>query len=334
MSLSIDDLMLVHITNVRPTLQDGKLIMKTGGSTATLKYQDNKIFAGPRDFSCPHRVTLHWSINGVTRTAGIQNERGNFYGISARYAIIEPIAELKDELWGGSFDDMYSLGDHTLSENSLLFVPEEEPDTEGLRTLTTMVFYKGYVDGFTNNHMRGVIAHILEMLKNPRMILNGLFLDDNILSSIWKITLPSRWKILTDDELINDEEFITFNHEKMGNIVSGIIRVNDMRIFVCKEFVNLKLPAGALLIGDGLILIREEELEKVFKDANYVLPEFGVLHPNSYLGSYEKRFTLSYIKDMLTTNVNEVRKYITEKKPATASLNGLSQILERIRSRL
>lgn len=337
MSLTIDDLMLVHVTNVRPTLQDGKLIMKTGGSKATLEYRDNKIFAGPRNFSRPHRMTLHWSLNGVTRTAGIkENKNSIHYGIPGRYAIIEPIRELKEELWGGGFDDLYSLGDHILSENSLLIVPEEEEeelDTEQLRTLTSLAFYEGYTEGFTNDHMRTIIADILESLKKPRMILNGLFLNEEILSTIFKITFPSRWKMLTIDELVNDDEFTTLNEEKMCNMVSGIINANGMRLFVCKGFADQKFPMDALLMGETHIIIREEELGKILTDANYVIPEFEVIHPNSHLYSYERKLVGPLTKEELCVSLDEVRKYIMEKKPTATSLDGLNRIMERIRNR-
>src|SRR5579883_1850506 len=165
MSLSIDDLILVHVTHVRPALCDGRLVMKTGGCCCdSYDASDNKIFVREQNFSKPRRMTLHWSLNGVTRIAGFKQGGTTIYGIPARYAIIEPISALKEELWGGSFDDMYSLGDHTISSQAFIFVPEDEPDIDQLDNIATVIRYRGYVEGFTNNHMRDMIASFLTMV--------------------------------------------------------------------------------------------------------------------------------------------------------------------------
>ena len=336
MAISIDDLMLVHITEVRPSFCDGRLVMKTGGSKISCAYRDDKIFTTKRDFSCPHRVTLHWSLNGITRVAGIQKDDVTVHGIPARYAIIEPISELKEELWGGGFDDLYSLGDHVISQNGYLLVPEDLTDLDQLSTVANVVTYKGYVEGFTNNDMRELIASVLIMLGKPRMVLNGLFLNEEILSRWWKVTFPSRWASLTDQQLVEDEEFIQYNREKMHNGISGVIRVDDNRIYVCKEVSNRRVPTGALFEKDGenITAISEGDLEKMLKDASYVLPEFGVIHPHSVLHTYEEKFSQAVSRESLSNMVDEIGKFIVEKKPTTTSLDGLNQVIDRIKSRL
>lgn len=103
-AIEINDIILVHVTDVKPSIsEDGKsLILKTGGSIVTnVNYPDGKIFYDARDFSKPSRATLHWSLNAVTRSAGLLTQNGKFFnGIPVRYVILEPISSLKDSLWG------------------------------------------------------------------------------------------------------------------------------------------------------------------------------------------------------------------------------------------
>ena len=336
MSISINDLMVVHVTDVRPSLRDGRLVMKTGGSSVSFEHGDNKIFMKKRDFSRPHRMTLHWSLNGVTRVAGFQYDKVTLYGIPARYAIVEPISALKDELWGGGFDDLYSLGDHTISQDGYIFVPEDEPDVDRLVEVANVVHYKGYVEGFTNDHMRDMIAFLLSIMKKPCMVINGLFLNEDILSRLYKLTFPSRWASLTDEQLMDDAEFIRYNKEMMTSQISGIVRLADKRIYVCKEATNQKIPTGAIFEDDnrGLIVISEEDLGKILRDSNYILPEYGVIHPVSILLTYEDKLKHSMEREEMLGTVNEIRKIIMEKKPTATSLDGLNQIMDRIRNRL
>lgn len=308
MAILINDLMLVHITDVRPSLCDGRLVMKTGGSNISLEYRDDKIFIRKRDFSHPYRVTIHWSINGVTRIAGFTQGDTTTYAIPARYAIIEPISALKDELWGGGFDDLYSLGDHVISKGAFVCVPEDEPDVEQLLAVTNVVHYRGYVEGFTNNHMRDMIASVLATLEKPRVIINGVFLNDEVLSKLWNITFPSRWASLTEEQLMEDEEFQRYNKWIMKSHITGMFRNGDIRVYVCKE-AGGELPTGALFQRDdnSYIPISGKELHKILKDASYVLPEFGIIHPDSVLSSYEEKLRRSVGGDDLSHIMDEVQ---------------------------
>lgn len=67
------------------------------------------------------RITLHWFVQGIVEEHESSAHKGE-------YAIIERARNIQT-LYGGYIEDMYSVGSHILSNESIVLVPEEKIST-------------------------------------------------------------------------------------------------------------------------------------------------------------------------------------------------------------
>ncbi len=134
-AISRETAWLVHITRLFP--KDGTLIPGTVG-LLSFDHADNLQEFEANDtlrkqahahMACI-RNTVHWCVNSMvyphegtaTDTAG-QERSGILDRENCRYGIIEPMKAFKDKHLSGLWLDVFHLGSHTLSNQSVIFVP-------------------------------------------------------------------------------------------------------------------------------------------------------------------------------------------------------------------
>jgi hypothetical protein len=328
-AIELDDLVLVHCTNVKPSIsEDGKsLVMKTGGSKVSILMEDDgKSSEIKRSFSKPHRATLHWSLNGVTSVLGAEISGKFVYGMPAKYVVLEPISYLKDSLWGGIFDDLYSIGDHTISSSAFLLVREEDPDIDKFKRFVPIITVSGFKENSTNDDFRGVVSKSLKLIGKPRMGLNGLPMDEALLSKVWKVDVPPSWKDISDEVLAQAPEFIKFNKQNLQSLISGIARFDDTRLFFCKECRGSEeFPSVAVFrkSSQSLEAISREMFKDILDGSSFRLPEFGKTHSSSRMIDFENNLQKSYKEapEKTVALADELQAYVdaeyakTEKTP-------------------
>jgi hypothetical protein len=299
--LNLNDIVLVHVTNVKPSISydERAVILKTGGSYfSSLEYKDDgQIIASERDFSRPYRVTLHWSTNGVTRVAGAIVDGKRHFGVPARYIIIEKISALKNSLWGGRFDDFYSIGDHELSKDAVLLVPENDADISIFSQFITVGTMKDVPANSSSEHLRSYAEEVLGILNKPLMRFNGALLSKELLSIIYKISFPSHWNLMNAQDLLNDADFAAIN-KSYDDYVGAIIDYTDgTRFFLCKD-TDRRFDATCALFEN---IPDKAETQLYFKNMKEMLgaiscfpPEIDVLHPASRINDYGNKIGATY----------------------------------------
>ena len=351
--VSLKDIILVHVTSVKPSVSDdgSSLVLKTGGSYFdSLEYKDDgRIIAGNRDFSRPYRVTLHWSTNGVTRAAGAKINGECHYGVSARYVVLEPILALRHDLWGGRFDDFYSIGDHTLSKDAIILVPQNEEGLFELSKFVTVWTMEGVPEHSGSENLRPYVEDLLSKLGKPVMQFNGPLLTGELLSCVLCTSLPDRWDSMNAQEVFEDEEF----KQKCGHYVVAIIDFeNDTRMFVARD-VDHRLDATFAYFqippkydsSEGLFF---EDMRKMLKEESFFLPEIDVLHPDSRINLHGQFIAKTYkTKDIekrrkciQTLKTDVENRFLSSKRNFERSLghkkpsNGFYAVLNRMEETL
>jgi len=118
----------VHLTNKFP--EGGTMI--AGAAIGTRIPPPNR--------AMPERSSLHFAWNkpvSVKATA----DRGM---LKRKYAIIETFKALETKWYGGYHDDIVIIGNHKLSKDAIIFVPEGESESleaENFNTLATIISY-------------------------------------------------------------------------------------------------------------------------------------------------------------------------------------------------
>lgn len=108
---------LVHCTDVFP--ENGIMIA-------------GELYPHRKEMVVQARWTLHWTLNSVIHP---ENHTGiNGEACKRKYCIIEPFAECQKQFYGGNFQDMMLLGDHSLSTQAIIFVPETELESRKQQT--------------------------------------------------------------------------------------------------------------------------------------------------------------------------------------------------------
>lgn len=125
-----NNLYFTHITNMLPS--DGVMIPGSRGVAESRH---------PRLPIAPDRFTLHWFPQTI-----LEPHLGWKETTSDRFFIVEPAKHLQSTLYGGYAEDFMSLGPHSLSEDAVIFVPNNE--IESVKQ-TLYPGYKGQLVGYS-----------------------------------------------------------------------------------------------------------------------------------------------------------------------------------------
>ena len=195
----------------------------------------------------------------------------------------------------GVVTDLYSIGDHTLSDKAVLMVPEDDPDLSIFQKSVNVKTYNGYRDGITSNDLKMTITETLRNLNKPILVTSGHFLDEPILSMLFNgVQFPTKWSMLSAEQLNSSSEFQKFNLEKLRQSVLQVIDRPKGRVYVCTNFDD-RVPKLALFEeNSGLNTYSLDDLKEWFKSGGIFIPQLGVSHNVSFLHEFEKTVKDSY----------------------------------------
>lgn len=146
---SIDDLVLVHVTDYVP--EGGVIHSPMDAGVQYHEEYDGVQYEVPRQ-----RRTIHFAMNGDL--TGTSNVGGSWK--RRKYAIIIPLSRLnKEDFKGGTTVDFYSEDSIQIPEGSYILCPEEEKETVQ-KTVGNSVTVEGVEDEYIN----GYISILLQKL--------------------------------------------------------------------------------------------------------------------------------------------------------------------------
>ncbi|MBF0360423.1 MAG: hypothetical protein HQK49_05390 [Oligoflexia bacterium] len=123
---------LIHITDSlpMPTMQVGGCVLDGSLSMDSFSGKEYvELVVDNNEVKMPDRCTLHWSMPG-TSVERVLTLKGKYFPVRNidKYAILAPVSALKERFIGGYPNDIFTMGEFSLSDDSILFVPENEYD--------------------------------------------------------------------------------------------------------------------------------------------------------------------------------------------------------------
>lgn len=163
---------LVHVSRLFPqdgTLVAGMLGKLSFGKEGTLPEFEAEDIVRKRTIyylSCV-RNTVHWSVNSmvyphqfITKNALGKEVSGKIVRDDFSYGILEPMHMFQDKHIVGLWQDVFHLGSHTLSNQSIIFVPAQD---------TSFEVYKGSFAGTIRRYEGSLRTAIEDFLRSKNV---------------------------------------------------------------------------------------------------------------------------------------------------------------------
>ena len=255
-SIDPTKLFAVHITHIFPTFDStcGRYVMRCGGAIhKTLPDGSKRV-----EPYFTMRPTLHWAVNKVVDT--LRYEGGGLFEYGQKYAIIEPLSKLSDEIWGGDGDDIMTLGDHWLSDSALLIMPEREV-TDEMRTGKTSLYVYHHLNPYNDTTPN----QLMDFKGIKEMVIN-FFAEHNIPYNVAsgyiytaKSFLEEECMIIETDEVerilkldlnkMRDDPIVQQKLEEEKIRISCILKVDGDMLILCKNRFKIYSESSRQIYG-------------------------------------------------------------------------------------
>ena len=280
--------------------------------------------------SMPERSSLHFAWNKpVSKVATADKEI-----LKRKYAIIETFKALETKWYGGYHDDIVIIGNHNLSEDAIIFVPDEESESlkaQNPRTLATILSYSKELTG-----AKAAEEHIKKTLGITVKSVNPETYRD------WEIEINSdRVKAHAIFEPILENRHWGIHEESPHGIVDlilGYLNHNFRAAFMGDDFLGellepREIERALVLLDYNRKKLREEvknhskEIQNFLKERDPIIDKWlGLLALEVDIRKegksiFQDKTILHRLMDNLHENTHETNKKIVSELKPLACLN-------------
>ncbi len=166
--LSKEDLWLVHQARIFPEngcVIAGGVARVAGNGTLFTPHTLEQSYLFAKNTITGWRYSTHWSLNSLVYphelfNTGLSETQTNDRTDSF-YVILEPLGAFEGEKLFGYWQDVFTIGGHTLSADAIILVPEGDSSYEPY-----MGDYKGNIQTYRSD-LRAAVEEVLEYHKTP-----------------------------------------------------------------------------------------------------------------------------------------------------------------------